>query len=141
MTSRSPFRLPIRPHRAAPSAESKTRCLRTVRGISPGSWADLQKSNGAFAAGLNAQARLVAPALGPDQYSEITYSQDPGAASWVGVTTRTQSAANGSGYLAIVYAGEVRLYRADDSGSLNFTLLASAAANIGTAPRRLRFAV
>ena len=58
------------------------------------------------------------PAVGADQYSEITYDQDPGAASWVGVTTRIQSAGNGSGYLAIVYAGEVRLYRADDSGGL-----------------------
>ena len=34
--------------------------------------------------------------------------------------------------------GEVRLYRADDSGALNFTQLASASANLGTAPRRLR---
>ena len=31
-----------------------------------------------------------------------------------------------------------RLYRTDDSGGLNFTLLASASADIGTAPRRLR---
>ena len=30
------------------------------------------------------------------------------------------------------------LYRTDDSGGLNFTLLASASANIGTPPRRLR---
>jgi hypothetical protein len=105
---------------------------------SPGSWADLQKSNGAFAAGLNAQARLVAPAVAANQYSEITFNQDPGSSSWVGVTTRVQGAGDGSGYLAIAYAGEVRLYRADDSGSLNFTLLASASAGIGTAPRRLR---
>ena len=105
---------------------------------SPGSWADLQKNNGAYAPGLNAQARLVTPAVGADQYSEITYDQDPGSSSWVGVTTRMQGAGNGSGYLAIVYAGEVRLYRTDDSGSLNFTLLASASAPIGTAPRRLR---
>ena len=49
-----------------------------------------------------------------------------------------QGAGNGSGYLAIVYAGEVRLYRTDDSGGLSFTLLASASAAIGTAPRRLR---
>jgi hypothetical protein len=105
---------------------------------SPGSWADLQKDDGAFAAGLNAQARLVTPLLAPDQYSEITYSQDPGAASWVGVTTRVQGAADGSGYLAIAYAGEVRLYRVDDSGSLNFTMLAAAAADLDTAPRRLR---
>ena len=84
---------------------------------SPGAWADLQKNNGAYAAGLNAQARLVAAAItAADQYAEITYDQDPGAASWVGVTTRVQGAGNGSGYLAIVYAGEVRLYRTDDSG-------------------------
>ncbi len=105
---------------------------------SPGSWADLRKNSGAFADGLNAAARLVAPALGPNQFSEITYSQDPGASSWVGVTTRTQGSNNGSGYLAIVYAGEVRLYRTDDSGGLNFTQLASASASLGTSPRRLR---
>ena len=45
---------------------------------SPGAWADLQKDNGAFATGLNAQARLVTPAVGADQYAEITYDQDPG---------------------------------------------------------------
>jgi hypothetical protein len=105
---------------------------------SPGAWADLRKNNGAFAVDLNAQARRVNPAIAANQYSEITYDQDPGASSWVGVTTRTQSAGNGSGYLAIVYAGEVRLYRTDDSGSLNFTLLASASADIGAAPRQLR---
>ena len=105
---------------------------------SPGAWADLQKNNGAFAVGLNALGRLVTPALGADQYAEITFDQDPGAASWVGVMTRIQSAANGSGYLAIAYAGEVRLYRAADTGSLTFTLLASASANLGTAPRRLK---
>jgi hypothetical protein len=107
---------------------------------SPGSWADMQKDNGAFATGLNAQARLVTPAVGADQYAEITYDQDPGLAgqSWVGVATRIQGAGNGSGYLAIAYAGEVRLYRTDDAGGLNFVLLASASADIGTAPRRLR---
>ena len=106
---------------------------------SPGAWADLQKDNGAFATGLNAQARLVTPAVGADQYAEITYDQDPGCGqSWVGVATRIQGASNGSGYLAIAYAGEVRLYRTDDAGGLNFTLLASASAAIGTAPRRLR---
>ena len=52
--------------------------------------------------------------------------------------TRVQGRTNGSGYLAIAYAGEVRLYRTDDSGTLNFPLLASASANVGTAPRRLR---
>ena len=50
----------------------------------------------------------------------------------------SQGAGNGSGYLAIVYAGEVRLYRTDDTGSLSFTMLAAASAPIGTAPRRLR---
>jgi hypothetical protein len=105
---------------------------------SPGSWADLEKSNGAYAAGLNAQGRLTAPAMGTNQYAEITYDQAPGSASWVGVTTRTQGATNGSGYLAIAYAGEVRLYRTDDLGGLYFTLLASSAADIGAAPRRLR---
>ena len=54
------------------------------------------------------------------------------------MTTRVQGTGNGSGYLAIAYAGEVRLYRADDSGSLNFTLLASASAPIGVSPMRLR---
>ena len=105
---------------------------------SPGAWADLRTSNGAFAVGLNALGRLATPAVGADQYSEITYDQDPGTASWVGVATRIQGASNGSGYLAIAYAGEVRLYRADDNGSLSFTLLASASAAIGNAPRRLR---
>jgi hypothetical protein len=105
---------------------------------SPGAWADLRASSGAFAVGLNALGRLVTPAVGVDQYSEITYDQDPGTASWVGVMTRIQGASNGSGYLAIVYAGEVRLYRSDDNGSLGFTLLASASAAIGNAPRRLR---
>ena len=105
---------------------------------SPGSWADLLKSNGAYASGLNALARRVSPAITADQYSEITFDQDPGSSSWVGVTTRLQSAANGSGYLAIAFAGEVRLYRTDDSGALNFTMLAAAPASLGTAPRRLR---
>jgi hypothetical protein len=104
---------------------------------SPGSWADLLKNDGAYANGLNAHARL-STAVATDQFAEITYEQDPGSASWVGVTTRVQGPGNGSGYLAIVYAGEVRLYRADDSGSLAFTLLASSAANVSAAPRRLR---
>jgi hypothetical protein len=105
---------------------------------SPGAWADLQKNAGAFAIGLNAMGRVAAPSVNADQFAEITYDQDPGAASWVGVTTRVQGASDGSGYLAIVYAGEVRLYRTDDTGGLNFTLLTSAAANIGGTPRRLR---
>jgi hypothetical protein len=105
---------------------------------SPGAWADLHKNDGAYAVGLNAQGRLVTPAMGAAQYSEITYDRDPGSSSWVGVATRVQSGGNGSGYLAIAYAGEVRLYRTDDSGSLNFTMLASASADLGSAPRRLR---
>jgi hypothetical protein len=105
---------------------------------SPGAWANLSKNNGAYTGGLNAQGRLVTPLVGADQYAEMTYDQDPGGGSWVGVTTRVQGAGNGSGYLAIVYAGEVRLYRTDDTGGLTFTQLASASAAIGTAPRRLR---
>jgi hypothetical protein len=105
---------------------------------SPGSWADMQKSAGAFATGLNALARLATPTMPGDQYSEITYDRDPGAFSWVGVATRVQGPGNGSGYLAIVYAGEIRLYRADDTGSLTFTQLASVSVNITVAPRRLR---
>lgn len=104
----------------------------------PGTWADLQKNGGAFTAGLNAQARLATPLVAANHYSEIIYDQNPGASSWVGVTTRVQGAGNGSGYLAIAYNGEIQLYRADDSGSLNFTLLASASGGIGTAPRQLR---
>jgi hypothetical protein len=105
---------------------------------SPGAWADLRKDDGAYAVDVNALGRLTTPTVGPDQYSEITYDQDPGSLSWVGVATRVQGAGNGSGYLAIVYAGEVRLYRADDVGGLAFTLLAAASADIGSAPRRLR---
>ena len=105
---------------------------------SPGHWEDLHKSDGAYASGLNAQARLVTPVVAADQYAEITYDQDPGSSSWVGVATRTQGPGNGSGYLAIVYAGEVRLYRTVDSTNLNFTLLVSASAALGSEPRRLR---
>ncbi len=129
---------------ASPSANTSTfvgtESLLSEGGMwdSPGAWADLRKNDGAFAVGFNALGRLVTPAVGANQYSEITYDQDPGSTSWVGVATRVQGAGNGSGYLAIVYAGEVRLYRTDDSGSLNFTLLASASAATGNAPRRLR---
>jgi hypothetical protein len=105
---------------------------------SPGPWANLRKNNGALADGLNAMARRITPGVGTNQYSEITFDQDPGSASWVGVMTRIQGATNGSGYLAIAYAGEVRLYRADQGGSLSFTLLAAAAADLTAAPRRLR---
>ena len=105
---------------------------------SPGSWADLRKDEGAYTNGLNALGRLATPAVGPDQYVEITYDRDPGAASWVGVATRIQGSGDGSGYLAIVYAGEVRLYRTDDVGGLNFTLLAASSADLGSLPQRLR---
>jgi hypothetical protein len=105
---------------------------------SPGNWADLSKNAGAYTTGLNALARVTAPALTSNQYAEITYDQNPGTGSWVGVSTRIQGSGNGSGYLAIVYAGEVRLYRTDDSGGLNFTMLEAATADVGAAPRRLR---
>jgi len=104
----------------------------------PGSWTRLHKNNGVYSTNTFSAARLVTPAVGADQYAEITYDQDPGTASWPAVLTRVQSAGNGSGYLAIAYAGQVRLYRADDNGSLNFPFLASADVNVGTAPRRLR---
>ena len=104
----------------------------------PGSWGALRKNDGAYAVDLLDGARLVQPVLGADQFAEITYDQDPGASSWVGVMTRVQGASNGSGYLAIAYAGQVRLYRTDDTGGLNFSLLASANASVGTAPRRVR---
>ena len=105
---------------------------------SPGAASDLRKNAGAYAIDSYGHARLVTPTVAADQYSEITYSQDPGSASWVGVTTRVQGAANGSGYLAIAYGGGVRLYRVDDTGSVAFTHLASASADIAAAPRRLR---
>ena len=103
-----------------------------------GSWTSLKKDNGVYSTDITSAARLLTPAVGADQYSEIAYDQDPGTASWPGVMTRVQGANNGSGYLAIAYAGQVRLYRADDTGSLNFTLLASADAVLATAPRLLR---
>ena len=76
--------------------------------------------------------------MGPDQFAEITYDQDPGTGGWPGVMTRVQGVNNGSGYLAIAYDEQVQLYRTDDVGSLNFTLLASADADLATAPRQLR---
>jgi hypothetical protein len=105
---------------------------------SPGPWGNMRKNNGALTDGTNAMARRIMAGVAANQYSEITFDQDPGSASWVGVMTRIQGATNGSGYLAIVYAGEVRLYRADQGGSLNFTMLAAAAADLTAAPRRLR---
>ena len=104
----------------------------------PGSWGPLQKNNGVFTTGGTGASRLMTPAVGPDQYAEITYDQDPGTESWPGVMTRIQGEGNGSGYLAIANSGQVALYRTDDTGTLQFTLLASASAELGTAPRRLR---
>ena len=72
--------------------------------------------------------------MGPDQFAEITYDQDPGVAGWRGVMTRVQRANNGSGYLAIAYTSQVHLYRTDDNGSLNFTLFASAPASLQRLP-------
>ncbi len=102
-----------------------------------GSWTSLKKSNGAYSTAISSAARLVTPVVVADQYAEITFDQDPGSAGWPGVMTRVQGPSNGSGYLAIAYAGQVRLYRTDDNGTLNFVLLASANANLGAAPRRL----
>ena len=104
----------------------------------PGTSGALSKNNGAYAVDTFDQARLVTPVIGADQYSEITYSQAPVSSSWVGVTTRVQGPTNGSGYLAIAYAGQVRLYRMDDTGSMSYTLLASADAPIDVAPMQLR---
>jgi hypothetical protein len=81
---------------------------------------------------------MVNPLVGPDQFAEITYDHDPGTSGWPGVMTRIQGATNGSGYLAIAYSGQVKLYRTDDNGSLNFALLASANVDVSVAPRRLR---
>ncbi len=103
-----------------------------------GSWNALSKNNGAYSANFNSASRLVNPLVSPDQFAEITYDHDPGSGSWPGVMTRMQGAANGSGYLAIAFAGQVRLYRADDSGALNFFLLASADVDVSVAPRLLR---
>jgi len=104
----------------------------------PGAWAALNKSNGAYSSTINGAARLVSPTVIADQFAEITYDQNPGSASWPGVMTRVQGPAHGSGYLAIAYSGQVRLYLANDNGGLAFTLLASVNEAIATAPRRLR---
>jgi hypothetical protein len=103
-----------------------------------GSWTSLEKNSGAYSTAASSAARLVTPSVSADQYAEITYDQDPGSSSWPGVMTRLQGASNGGGYLAIAFAGQVRLYRTDDSGTLNFVLLASANADVGAAPRQLR---
>src|SRR5581483_11093071 len=103
-----------------------------------GSWSTLKKNNGAYTTDVTSAARLATPAIGADQYAEITYDQDPGSSSWPGVMTRIQGPTNGSGYLAIAYANQVQLYLTNDVGWLSFTLLASAPASVGTAPRDLR---
>lgn len=100
----------------------------SIQGLQP-ILADLSD---AAATDLNAHARLVAAGIGADQYAEIVYDRDTGPdGSWVGVATRTQGSSNGSGYLAIVYGGQVQLYRTDYTGGLNFTLLAQASAATG----------
>jgi len=103
-----------------------------------GSWSNLQKNNGAYTVSFTGAARLASPLVGADQFAEITYDQDPGSAAWPGVMTRMQGTGNGSGYLAIAYAGQVRLYRTDDVGSLNFIQLSAVNVDVSVAPRRLR---
>src|SRR5207237_8769844 len=131
------------------SVESEGEISSTITGIedplsengmwyTQGAWTSLKKNNGAYSTNSSSAARLATPVVDADQYAEITYDQDPGASSWVGVTTRVQGRTNGSDYLAIAYAGQVRLYRTDDSVALKFTLLASANADLGAEPRRLR---
>ncbi len=105
-----------------------------------GSWTSLQKDNEVFSTDTNSAELLLTPAVGPNQFADITYDQDPGTGGWPGVMTRVQGVDNGSGYLAIAYDEQLQLYRVDDDGSssLNFTLLASASANLAIAPRELR---
>ena len=103
----------------------------------PGAWASMAKNNGAYGAATN-MAGLARPMVSAGQFSEITFDQNLGSASWVGVTTRVQSASNGSCYLAIAYNGGVWLYRVDDTGTLNWTQLAGANVDITVAPRDLR---
>ena len=105
--------------------------------IKPGAWAAMAKNNGAYGTATN-MASLATPAMNPDQFAEITFDQNLGTTSWVGVTTRVQSASKGSCYLAIAYNGGVRLYRTDDTGTLNWTQLAGANVDITVAPRDLR---
>ena len=75
-----------------------------------GSWGSLSKNNGAYTTTVTSAARLANPVVGPDEFAEITYDQDPGSAAWPAVMTRIQGATNGSGYLAIAYNSEVILY-------------------------------
>ena len=102
-----------------------------------GSWGAMSKNNGAYSQGVGA-ARMVNPLTPPDQFAEITYDHDPGTTSWVGVMTRMQGPANGSGYLAFAYSGQVMLYRVDDTGSLGWNFLTSASVDVSVAPRDLR---
>ena len=102
----------------------------------PGAWGAISKNNGAYSTGLDA-SQMMNPAVTPDQFAQITYDHDPGT-SWVGVMTRMQGPANGSGYLAFAYSGQVMLYRVDDNGSLNWNLLKSANVDVSVAPRQLR---
>ncbi len=102
-----------------------------------GAWASMAKNNGAYGAATN-MARLATPMVSADQFSEITFDQNLGSASWVGVTTRVQSASNGSCYLAIAYNGQVSLFRVDNTGTLNYTQLGQANVDITAAPRDLR---
>ncbi len=103
----------------------------------PGAWGSMSKNNGAYGSATN-MAGLANPVVSADQFSEITFDQNLGSTSWVGVTTRVQSASNGSCYLAIAYNGQVLLFRTDDTGSLNWTQLAGASVDITAAPRDLR---
>lgn len=107
----------------------------------PGAWPALDKNNGVYSntiSAINGAARMACPTVIADQFAEITYDQAPGSTSWAGVMTRVQGRTNGGGYLAIVYSGQVQLYRTDDNGNLGFALLAAVNAALGTAPRRLR---
>jgi hypothetical protein len=103
-----------------------------------GSWTSLKKNNGAYSTNTTSGARLLTPLVGPDQYAEITFDQHPGTEGWPGVMTRIQGTNKGSCYLATASSEQVKLYRIDDAGYLNFTLLASANASLGTTPRDLR---
>jgi len=93
-----------------------------------GSWNTLQKSTGAYTTQDTSAARLAVPSIPADQFSEITFDQNPGANSWPAVMTRIQGPTSGSGYLAIANSGEVYLYRVDDGGSLGFTWLGDTSA-------------
>ncbi|MDD1751272.1 MAG: PQQ-dependent sugar dehydrogenase, partial [Methanothrix sp.] len=65
----------------------------------PGSWTALKKNSGVYSIDVTSAARLAAPVVAADQFADITYDQDPGSSSWVGVMTRVQGPTNGSGYL------------------------------------------